>query len=74
MGQWMDDYTDMKDSEPWPPHSKTAALEKALSLKERIRLAKEHMDRSGQRYDTLWPYQSFALNIGELLDAAEREA
>ena len=45
-----------------------------LPLKERIRLAKEHTEREGQRYNALWPYQRFALTIGELLDAAERGA
>ena len=45
-----------------------------LPLKERIRLAKEHADKEEQRYNSLWPYQRFALTIGELLDAAERGA
>lgn len=45
-----------------------------LSLKDRIKLAKEHAAREGQRGDALWPYQRFALSLGELLDAAERGA
>jgi hypothetical protein len=46
----------------------------SLPLKERIRLAKEHAKKEGQRYNALWPHQRFALTIGELLDAAERGA
>lgn len=45
-----------------------------LPLKERIRLAREHMERHGQSQDALWPHQRFALTIGELLAAAERGA
>lgn len=45
-----------------------------LPLKERIKLAKEHMLREGQQYDALWPHQRFALSLGELLEAAERGA
>lgn len=45
-----------------------------LPLKERIRLAKEHMRNHGQQHDALWPHQRFALTIGELLEAAERGA
>lgn len=42
-----------------------------LHLSERIRLAREHMDRYGQ-HDVLWPNQRFSLTIRELLAAAER--
>lgn len=45
-----------------------------LPLKDRIRLAREHAERNGQRQDALWPHQRFALTIGELLDAAEKGA
>jgi hypothetical protein len=45
-----------------------------LPLKERIRLAREHMEHYGQQHDTLWTHQQFALTIRELLDAAERGA
>ncbi len=45
-----------------------------LPLKERIRLAREHMEKHGQAHDALWPHQRFALTIGELLAAAERGA
>lgn len=45
-----------------------------LSLKERIRLAKEHTRQTGQKQDMLWPYQEFRMTLGELLEAAERGA
>lgn len=45
-----------------------------LPLKDRIRLAREHMDRHGQTGDALWPHQRFAISISELLDVAERGA
>lgn len=45
-----------------------------LPLKDRIRLAREHMKQHGQQHDALWPHQRFALTIGELLDAADRGA
>lgn len=45
-----------------------------MTLKERIRLAKEFADQNNQRRDALWPHQRFALTLGELLDAAERGA
>lgn len=45
-----------------------------LPLKERIRMAREHMEQHEQQHDALWPYQRFALTISELLAAAERGA
>ncbi len=41
-------------------------------LAERIAKAKDHMAGYRQHNETLWPHQSFALTVGELLDAAER--
>lgn len=60
----MRDETKVWKSEPEPTFP--------LLLKERIRLAKEHMEQHGQARDVLWPHQRFALTIGELLAAAER--
>lgn len=60
--------------EPWPPYRNDTKPSDPLPLKERIRLAKEHMKLNGQTHNALWPHQRFALTIGELLDAAERGA
>ena len=43
-----------------------------LPLSERLRLAAEHVENHGQRGDMLWPYQRFAITLGELMDAAMR--
>lgn len=44
-----------------------------IPLKERIRMAKEHM-RHYPSHGCIFPYQHFAMSIAELLDAAERGA
>lgn len=41
-------------------------------LAERIAQAKAHMAGYRQHNEALWPHQSFALTVGELLEAAER--
>lgn len=46
----------------------------APTLKQRIRAAIEHAEAHGQMHNALWPHQHFALELGELLRAAERGA
>jgi len=43
------------------------------TLQERIAKAREHVKLYGERPPSLWAYQDFAINVGELFDAIEEQ-
>lgn len=54
MGQWMDDYTDTKDNELWPPHSKTAEPERFFPFEFEVWQGDEMVaSASGPRDDAM---------------------
>lgn len=45
-----------------------------IPLRDRVKMAKEHIENHGGGDQTLWPYQRFRMTVAELLEAAELES